>query len=64
MSAAFPVTATIDATAFVHCPQCDAVASVEWAATFARVQHVKVRCIHRHWFLLPSELVTEYPKAA
>jgi hypothetical protein len=47
--------------AFVHCPHCGAVASTEWTATLGRVQHVKVRCVHRHWFLLPADLLTEYP---
>jgi hypothetical protein len=57
-------TNTISADAFVHCPDCGAVASIEWTSTFGRVQHAKVRCIHRHWFLLPVDLVTEYPRAA
>jgi hypothetical protein len=57
-------TTTIDVDVFVHCPECGAVASIEWEATFARVQHLKVRCIHRHWFLLPADLVSEYPQAA
>ena len=39
------------------CPECGALAEVEWRATVETtdgpVEHAKVRCIDRHWFLLP-----------
>jgi hypothetical protein len=44
----------------MHCPECGSVASVEWRATVARTVHLKVRCIHRHWFLLPADMVRAY----
>ncbi len=43
----------------VYCPECGLPAWVEWAATDAStdgpVEHVKVRCFARHWFLMPAE---------
>lgn len=39
------------------CPQCGALAEVEWRAvvesTDGPVEHAKVVCVQRHWFLLP-----------
>jgi hypothetical protein len=39
------------------CPECGAIAEVEWRAvmesTAGPVEHAKVRCVQRHWFLLP-----------
>jgi hypothetical protein len=39
------------------CPECGALAEVEWRAvlesTDGPVEHAKVRCLQRHWFLLP-----------
>lgn len=39
------------------CPQCGALAEVEWRAvldsTGGPVEHAKVLCSQRHWFLLP-----------
>jgi molybdenum cofactor sulfurtransferase len=43
----------------IACPQCGAAAEVEWYATVAStagpVTHVKLRCVNRHWYLLPAE---------
>ena len=44
------------------CPECDELAEVQWRAvmesTDGPVEHAKVRCVRRHWFLLPvSHLV-------
>ncbi len=40
------------------CPQCDGPAEVEWRAvlesTDGPVEHCRVRCLHGHWFLLPT----------
>ncbi len=47
------------------CPQCGAVAEVtpqaELGSTEGRVRHVTVRCVFRHWFLLPAELMVTTP---
>ena len=44
------------------CPECDELAEVQWRAvmesTDGPVEHAKVICVRRHWFLLPvSHLV-------
>ena len=44
------------------CPECDELAEVQWRAvmesTDGPVEHAKVMCVRRHWFLLPvSHLV-------
>ena len=47
----------------VRCPECDGVATVEWRSTAAGtngpVEHLKVRCITGHWFLMPAAWLTE-----
>lgn len=39
------------------CPECDAPAEITdrtvLASTDGPIEHVKIRCINRHWFLLP-----------
>jgi hypothetical protein len=39
------------------CPECGALAEVLWRdvmeSTDGPVEHAKVRCVRRHWFLLP-----------
>jgi hypothetical protein len=39
------------------CPQCGALAEVTWRgvaeSTDGPVEHAKVVCVRRHWFLLP-----------
>ena len=39
------------------CPECDELAEVQWRAvmesTDGPVEHAKVVCVQRHWFLLP-----------
>jgi hypothetical protein len=46
------------------CPECGAAAHVEWRAvlesTDGPIEHAKVRCEQRHWFLLP---VADLPRA-
>jgi uncharacterized protein YbaR (Trm112 family) len=40
------------------CPECRQPAEVEWRAvlesTDGPVEHAKVLCVRRHWFLLPT----------
>ena len=40
-----------------NCPECGSLAEVEWRAvmesTDGPVEHAKVRCVQKHWFLLP-----------
>jgi hypothetical protein len=42
----------------VVCPQCAAPAEVEWSdavdSTDGPVEVVKIRCLHRHGFLMPA----------
>jgi hypothetical protein len=49
-----------------NCPECGALAEIEWRAvmesTDGPVEHVKIRCAQRHWFLLPvAALDTQRP---
>jgi hypothetical protein len=41
------------------CPECGALAEVLWRdvleSTDGPVEHAKVMCVRRHWFLLPVE---------
>ena len=41
------------------CPECGHLAEVEWRdvldSTDGPVEHARIRCIQRHWFLLPLE---------
>jgi hypothetical protein len=41
------------------CPQCGALAEVQWRdvleSTDGPVEHAKIVCAARHWFLLPVE---------
>lgn len=39
------------------CPECGAPALVEWRfvleSTDGPIEHCRVRCVRRHWFLMP-----------
>jgi hypothetical protein len=41
------------------CPECGALAEVQWRevmeSTDGPVEHAKIECARRHWFLLPVE---------
>jgi hypothetical protein len=47
---------------YVSCPECGLPAMVEWrtevGSTTGAVEHVKIRCVDRHWFLMPAERLT------
>lgn len=51
-----------DESPFVDCPECGLPAHVEWRAELAStdgpVEHVKIRCISRHWFFMPADTLT------
>jgi hypothetical protein len=40
-----------------NCPQCGELAEVEWRevmeSTDGPIEHAKIRCVRRHWFLMP-----------
>jgi hypothetical protein len=50
------------------CPECGAHAEIRWRAvlesTDGPIEHAKVLCIRRHWFLLPvSDLAAQSASA-
>lgn len=53
-----PTVARVDTVA---CPECGRQAVVEWRAnvgsTDGALEHLKIRCPGRHWFLMPSALL-------
>jgi hypothetical protein len=46
----------------VVCPECGHPAEVEWRdeleSTSGAVEHLKIRCLNRHWFLMPSYMLS------
>jgi hypothetical protein len=48
---------------FVSCPDCSMIASAQWGgcldSTEGPVEHVRVTCLYRHWFVMPVETFTE-----
>lgn len=50
--------AAVSGLDLVRCPECHEVALVEWRDTEVAdgsVALAKVRCLQRHWFLMPAE---------
>ena len=45
----------------LRCPRCGAPATTESRWEVGGCPHVKVRCLHRHWELLPADQVGDYP---
>jgi hypothetical protein len=45
------------------CPECGGPAEMEWRSpvdsTDGPVDHVKVSCVRRHWFLMPAARLPE-----
>jgi hypothetical protein len=43
----------------IACPECGTPAEVEWLtllpSTAGLVEHLKIRCVQRHWFLMPAD---------
>jgi hypothetical protein len=46
------------------CPECGAPAEITrrsaLESTDGPVEHVKLQCVRRHWFLMPTFLLAEY----
>ena len=46
----------------VACPECGQPAEIEWrdhlGSTHGAVEHLKIRCLDRHWFLMPADMLT------
>ena len=47
------------------CPECGALAEVQWRdvmeSTDGPVEHAKISCVRRHWFLLPVAHLERVP---
>ena len=45
----------------VACPECGRPAEIEWrdhlGSTHGPVEHLKIRCVDRHWFLMPADML-------
>lgn len=50
----------------VTCPECSTVATLQWGdrleSTDGPVDHVRITCINRHWFLMPADTLNERPQ--
>jgi hypothetical protein len=48
---------------FVTCPDCSMIATAQWGgwleSTDGPVDHVRVTCVQRHWFLMPPDMFSE-----
>jgi len=53
---------------FTMCPECAQPAEIQWRAvmesTDGPVEHAKVLCLNRHWFLLPIASLARPPTPA
>ncbi len=60
-----PAVRPSGSTPQLSCPDCAQPAWVEWRdevnSTSGPVVHVKVRCLDRHWFLMPEGWLTTTP---
>jgi hypothetical protein len=47
----------------VACPECTMTAAVQGSdrleSTDGPVEHVRVTCVNRHWFVMPADTLTE-----
>ncbi|HEY0359524.1 MAG TPA: hypothetical protein VGD11_13150 [Mycobacteriales bacterium] len=52
----------------VECPECGGAAEAEsWSSlssTGERMEHVKILCVRRHWFLMPRETLMRHTASA
>lgn len=51
----------------VACPECSMTASLQRGnrveSTDGPVDHVRITCVNRHWFLMPADTLNERPRA-
>ena len=51
-----------------NCPECGDLAEIQWRAvmegTDGPVEHAKILCVNRHWFLLPITALAHGDSAA
>lgn len=49
------------------CPECSMTASLKRGnrveSTDGPVDHVRITCVNRHWFLMPTDTLNERPRA-
>lgn len=49
----------------VACPECSMTAALQWdgrlKSTDGPVDHVRIICVNRHWFLMPADTLNEHP---
>ena len=47
---------------YVACPDCGLPAMIEWRShapsTSGAVEHLKIRCVGGHWYLLPADMLS------
>ena len=52
---------------FVSCPDCSMIATAQWGgcmeSTEGPVEHVRVTCVYRHWFLMPADTFIEHQRS-
>jgi hypothetical protein len=50
----------------VACPECSMAATVHRRgyldSTDGPVEHIRVTCVNRHWFLMPADMLNERPQ--
>jgi hypothetical protein len=50
-----------------RCPECDQAAEIEYRSVLdssdGPIEHLKIRCINRHWFHLPVDYIESVPYA-
>lgn len=53
---------------WVVCPDCaqpaEVVRRAALASTAGTVDHVKIQCVQRHWYLMPASRLTAWPSVA
>ncbi|MGH4006727.1 MAG: hypothetical protein ACRDTH_00910 [Pseudonocardiaceae bacterium] len=50
----------------VTCPECSMIATLQRGdqleSTDGLVDHVRITCVNRHWFLMPADTLNERPQ--
>ncbi|MGH3871273.1 MAG: hypothetical protein ACRDSR_07105 [Pseudonocardiaceae bacterium] len=51
----------------VACPECSMTAAMQRGdpieSTDGPVDHVRITCVNRHWFLMPADMLNERPQS-